>query len=74
MSAPRRRISPVPAIVAVIACCGLKVLLVAAVLGSAGVVFQNVVLFGVGVALLVALVVWAGRRRTRCSSSPGREI
>lgn len=56
------------AVVAVIACCGLPVLLSAGVLAGAGALLRNAFLVGIGLAALAGLIVWA-HRRTRSGAA-----
>lgn len=59
-------------VVAVIACCGLPVLLSVGLLTGAGALLRNALLVGVGLAGLAGLVVWA-HRRTRSGTACGTE-
>ena len=51
---------------AVLACCGVKLLVVAALLAHAGFLTDNIVVGVIGLALAAALVAFAVRRRHRC--------
>lgn len=52
----------VVAAVAMIACCGLPLLLSAGVLAGAGALLRSALLVGLGLAALIGLVIWASRR------------
>jgi hypothetical protein len=57
---------------AILACCGLKVLVLAGValsLGSLGVVVRNVAIAVAGLAVAAAVVAYAIRRRRRCDDA-----
>jgi hypothetical protein len=57
---------------AILACCGLKVLVLAGVslsLGSVGVVVRNVAIAVAGLAVAAAVVAYAIRRRRRCDDA-----
>lgn len=74
-SPPGRRDDRTPValgVVALLACCGVKVLLVVAVAlsaGSVGVAGRNLVLGVVGAAAAISLTVFALRRRRRCEQA-----
>lgn len=59
-------------VVALVACCGVKVLLLAGLglsAGSAGVLVGSVALAVLGVAAAVTLIAFGRRRRQRCQSA-----
>jgi LPXTG-motif cell wall-anchored protein len=61
-----RRLGPLAAI---LACCGVKLIVLAAVLIPSGFLTQNLWVAAVGIALAVVLVVVAVRRRRYCSGA-----
>jgi LPXTG-motif cell wall-anchored protein len=58
-----------PPLVAILACCGVKIILLAAVLALSGFVSWNVWIGALGLALASVFVIVAVRRRRRCQAA-----
>ncbi len=60
---------PLRAFIAVLACCGVKLVVLAAVLAPSGFLTRNVWLGVLGLALAAGLVAVSVRRRRRCDGA-----